>query len=143
MIFLYSQVNAQNTKNRGVIIFKGKVVTEGDDSLKLVYVEDVIINIVMSGRGVEKKSYDFTEKHGGFREELELNENYDIFISKEGYETKYFKFSTLGAAPDSKYSFFADVLLKKEGEAYDYTEEHPIIHVDYDESDDAFVLVDR
>ena len=143
MVLLCSSANAQRNRTTGNIIFKGKVFTAGFDSLKLVYVENVSIHIIMSSRGVEQKSIDVTERHGVFKEKLELNESYDIYISKQGYETKYFKFSTAGADPDSKYSFFAEVILKKEGEAYGYTEEYPVTHIAYDDSDDAFVLIDR
>jgi len=141
LLFLFSPaVNAQKDNPQGGIIFKGKIFTQGTNPNDIDYAQNAIISIVMVGKGVERKTYDFSERYGIFKEKLKLNEDYIVFISKKGYETKYFEFSTEGANPNSKYSFYADIILKKEGEAIDYSEEHPAIHVAYDDSYDAFVI---
>ena len=142
-VFVYANVNADNDKPNGNVIFKGKVFIKGEDPHDLIYATEVSLFIVQISRGVDRTSCEFKVKRGIFKEKLELNESYVIAISKQGYEAKYFQFSTVGADPHSKYEFHTDIILKKEGEARDYSEEYPFARIAYDNLDNAFVLVDN
>lgn len=136
-------VNAQRKKKSGSIFFKGKVYIAGSDDRDLLYAEDASISIVMVGRGVDKESDDFKKKYGIFSVKLEIDEKYEIWVSKVGYETKHFEFSTMGAKPKSQYVFSADIVLKEEGKADDYIEEYPVTHIAYDKSGDGFVMLEK
>lgn len=86
----------------------------------------------------DKKTQDFSSKNGKFKDCLELEARYLIYISKAGYETKVIAFSTYGVVNGDEHSFSFDILLEKEGRAhYDLTA--PTYYVTYNSKQDKFI----
>ena len=144
---------------KSVIIVKCKIYTGSGYLHDLDEANNVIITMVKMNDGISRVNYelialsieavkeekstgDVIAKFGRYKLELDLNERYIIYLSKKGYETKSFEFYTVGADPDCKYIFFADITLIKEGEA-DYDGEFPVAYVEYDELNNGFYVVNK
>ncbi|MBL4658183.1 MAG: hypothetical protein JKX73_09300 [Flavobacteriales bacterium] len=52
-------------------------------------------------------------KDGRFTLDLEVDRHYVLYFSQKGYETKSMVFSTVGADLEVKYTFRADIMLKR------------------------------
>ncbi|MFH1321154.1 MAG: hypothetical protein ABII90_10935 [Bacteroidota bacterium] len=135
MAFTSLNINAQNGKSKGNIILKGKTYVRISYPYDIDYAYNVIVTIVNIE---ENKTTDFTKKYGRFRKELEPDQKYMIYISKEGYETKSFEVSTAGAVPEYKYLLNFDIILKKK-EIADYNSKFPVLCVNYNGQYNYFV----
>ena len=90
-------------------IFKVGIISK-TKSYSVYKANQVIIMIVKIGDKKSNNTINYTTKTGRFSRELELNQNYLVYVHKEGYETLALEVSTVGANPEYKYLFVFDMI---------------------------------
>lgn len=94
-----------------------------NDVADSVYIKVVEIN--------SRTKNEHLEESGLFNIELGLGKHYLIYVSRKGYGTHFFEFSTMGVEPEMKLMFYVDITLGQELKFARYSTGHPLNHFRY------------
>ncbi len=123
------------TLSKGVLVISWKTYVKSSKQHYTDKANDVNVEIYKIS---DKETEDISSKNGKFKDCLELEARYLIYISKAGYETKIIAFSTYGVVKGRQHTFSFDILLEREGRAhYDLTA--PLYYVTYNSEKDRFI----
>ena len=123
------------TLSRGVLVISWKTYIKSGKQHYTDKAVDVTVEIYKLS---DKETEGLSSKNGKFKDNLELEARYLIYISKAGYETKMIAFSTYGVVKGQNHTLYFDVLLEKEGKAhYDLTS--PLYYVTYNSKRNLFI----
>ena len=85
----------------------------------------------------------FTQATRSFNIVLERDRHYLIYISRNGYATKFFEISTDGASSNFEHTFFVDIILMKKSELAENEMNYPSAVVTCRaETDEEFEIID-
>jgi len=141
MIALYNMnVVAFDTFPNSSVVLKLKVYL-GDKSANNDVADSVDIKVVEINSLKEHKHF---KKSGLFNMKLDLGKHFLIYVSKGGYETHFFEFSTLGVEPEMNLVFYVDITLSQGMEFENRLTGLPSNHLKYDSVEkDKYINISR
>lgn len=91
-----------------------------------------------------REKNEYLEESGLFDLKLDLGKHFLIYISKGGYETHFFEFSTIGVEPEMNLVFYVDITLSREVEFDNRLTGRPSNHLKYNSKEkDKYINISR